>query len=227
MSKYTFEEIRRTQKGKGFWLRISNELASYLIYCIQRIELHPNWFTFASLVFGLLFGLFLINSYLFFAALSLNLLYLFDNLDGQWARIKNMTSSFGAMFDSLVDGWNISIIIFAIGVYLYNQTEDIVYLNLTIFFFILSFLDFALEKNSLLENKDIKGSINILSLQEHSTNLKPFILIVDAITMYDKWILMITIGLIFDMLYLPLIYIIAVRFLNYSVKLFKLYLKFQ
>jgi phosphatidylglycerophosphate synthase len=167
------------------------------------------------------------NGYLFLAALSLNLLYLFDNLDGQWARIKNMTSSFGAMFDSLVDGWNISIIIFAIGEYLYTQPGDIGYLNLTIFFFLLSFLDFAFEKNNLLENKDEKDSIDMLSLQERNTNLKPFILIISAITMYDKWVLMITIGLIFNILYLSLIYIIAVRLLNYSVKLFKLYLKFR
>ena len=227
MNKYTLEEIRQTQKGKGFWLKLSNELASQLIYRIQKIELHPNWFTFVSLFFGVLFGLFLLNGYLLLSALFINLLYLFDNLDGQWARVKKLTSSFGAMFDSLVDGWNISIVVFAMGVYLYHQTEDLLYLYLTVFFFILSFLDFALEKNNLLESSEKEGSTETLSLQERSSRLKPLILMIDAVTMYDKWILVITMGLIFNLLHLSLFYIIAVRLLSYSVKLFKLYLKFR
>jgi len=227
MNKYTLEEIRQTQKGKGFWLKLSNEIASRLIYKIQNIDIHPNWFTFVSLVFGVLFGVALLNKHLILALLFINLLYLFDNFDGQWARVKKMTSSFGAMFDSLVDGWNISIVVFSMGIYLYNQEENVLYLYLTTFFFILSFLDFALEKNNLLENADSSNYSETLSLQKRSSKFKPLILFIDSFIMYDKWILIITLGLLFDMLYLSLFYIIFVRFLSYSVKLFKLYLKFK
>jgi len=228
--KYTLEDIRKTQKGSGFYLKISNELASYLIYKIQVLTLHPNYFTLLSLFCGIGFSYFLLVDNLIMTAIMLNLLYLFDNLDGQWARVKKMTSSFGALFDSLVDGWNISIIIVSVGIYLYNQENNIYYIYLSLLFFILSFLDFSLEKNSILETqKDKQDKIyQTISFQENScTRIRKIILFISAITSYDKWILMLTLGIIFNMLPIVLIYIIAVRLLNYSIKLLKIYLTYQ
>ncbi len=130
MKKFTIEDIRQTQKGKGFYLKISNEMATYLIYWVQSFVIHPNYFTLLSLLFGMGFSYFLLNDNIFLAALMVNLLYLFDNFDGQWARIKQMTSPFGALFDSLVDGWNITIVIASVGTYLYLQEHTIYYLYL-------------------------------------------------------------------------------------------------
>jgi len=223
--KYTIEEIRATQKGKGFYLKISNEIATYLIYLIQSLVLHPNYFTLLSLSFGIGFSYFLLTGELILSAIMINLLYLFDNLDGQWARIKKMTSPFGALFDSLVDEWNITIVIISVGLYLYGEEQNIYYLYLTMLFFILSFLDFALEKNSIVEQK--KEGSQIISLQESSVKLKNIILLVSSVTSYDKWILVLTLGAIFDMLAITLIYIILIRLLNYSVKLLKIYLKYR
>jgi len=225
MKTYSLNEIRKTQKGKGFWLKISNEIASLFIYKIQSLQVHPNWFTFISLLFGVLFAFLLLNNHLWLAALSVNILYLFDNVDGQWARIKKMTSTFGAIFDSLVDGWNISIVVFSIGIYLFHQTSELLYLYLMSIFFVLSFLDFALEKNNFSEIPNVQEEI--ISLQERSSRLKPIIVFVDRFIMYDKWILVITLGLLFDFLYVALYYVVFVRLLNYIVKLLKLYLKFR
>jgi len=225
MQKYTIEEIRKTQKGKGFYLKISNEIATYLIYWIQSLTIHPNYFTLLSLVFGIGFSYFLLNGDLIVASVMVNLFYLFDNLDGQWARIKKMTSSFGALFDSLVDGWNITIVILSVGIYLYSKEQNVYYLYLTLLFFILSFLDFALEKNSIIEQKE--GVRENISLQERSSKLKNLILLVSSATSYDKWIFMLTIGTLFDMLDIVLIYIIFTRLLSYSIKLFKIYLQYR
>ncbi len=225
--KYSIVEIRQTQKGRGFWLRISNEIATQLIYRIQKFNLSPNFFTLLSLIFGMLFGFALINGYLITSAILLNLLYLFDNFDGQWARVKKMTSKFGALFDSLVDGWNISIVLFSMGVYLYNTTSNTFYLYLTTLFFILSFLEFALEKNLVAESTLEENSTQPISLQEKSSRLRPIIKIVDMFTLYDKWIFIITLGLLFDHLDFSLVYVILVRLIHYIVKLIKLFLQFK
>ncbi len=224
--KYTIEKIRTTQKGKGFYLNISNEIATYLIYWIQSLEIHPNYFTLLSLFFGIGFSYFLLAGELIISAIMVNLLYLFDNLDGQWARIKKMTSSFGALFDSLVDGWNITIVIVSVGIYLYGKEQNVYYLYFTLLFFILSFLDFALEKNSIIEQKQENGKA--ISLQENSgTKLRNIILWVSSATSYDKWILMLTLGAVFNMLDIVLVYIIATRLLSYAIKLLKIYLKYK
>jgi len=223
--KYTIEEIRATQKGKGFYLKISNEIATYLIYFIQSLVVHPNYFTLLSLFFGIGFSYFLLSHELILAGIMVNLFYLFDNLDGQWARIKKMTSSFGALFDSLVDGWNITIVIASVGIYLYSQSQNIYYLYLTMLFFILSFLDFALEKNSIIEEQ--QDGTKPISLQESSSRIKKIILLVSSATSYDKWILMLTLGSVFDMFGVVLVYIIATRLLNYAIKLLKIYLKYR
>jgi phosphatidylglycerophosphate synthase len=226
MKQYSLDEIRSTQKGKGFYLKFSNEIATQIIYRIQVINIHPNYFTLISLFFGILFALFLVNGFTITSAIMVNLLYLFDNFDGQWARVKKMTSSFGALFDSLVDGWNISLVVVALGVYQFDKSENIIYIYMMSLFFILSFLDFALEKNNLLEAVETKSETNI-SFQENSSKLKPIILFVDSLFTYDKWILVITIGLILDRIDLVLIYLVFVRLLNYIVKLLKLYLRFK
>jgi phosphatidylglycerophosphate synthase len=225
MKKYRLSEIKSTQKGKGFYLKISNEIASYLIYYFQSLSLHPNYITFVSLLFGISFSYFLLNEHKFTALLMINLMYLFDNLDGQWARVKKMTSSFGALFDSLVDGWNISIIVVTIGFYLYSQEEKIIYLYLMILFFIFSFLEFAYEKNIVIEKTDNKH--DEISLHKSNQNYRSLILWISYFTSYDKWIFFITVGILLETLDWVLIYLVFVRVLNYSVKLFKLYLKYR
>ncbi len=225
MKKYSLEDIRKTQKGQGFYLKINNEIASYLIYFIQYLSVHPNYFTLLSLFCGIGFSYFLIQGDLIIAALMINLFYLFDNLDGQWARIKQMTSSFGAIFDSLVDGWNIVIVISSVGTYLYLQDKDILYLYLMALFFALSFLDFALEKNSLIEQS--KEKVENISIHKKSRKFKGFILWISSVTSYDKWILMLTLGTLFDRLDIVLIYIIFTRVLSYVIKLLKIYLQYR
>ncbi len=225
--KYSIEEIRKTQKGEGFWLRLSNEMATQLIYRIQTFDISPNLFTLFSLIFGFVSGVALAGGHLIIAAITLNVMYLFDNLDGQWARIKKMSSTFGALFDSLVDGWNLSIIVFSMGIYLYNTTHNVAFLYLTILFFMLSYLEFGLEKNILHESLKEGKSIEKISLQENHHTLKPMIKIVGACTLYDKWIFVITLGMLFGYVQIALIYVVAVRCIHYSVDLLKLYLKFK
>ncbi|WP_353661503.1 CDP-alcohol phosphatidyltransferase family protein [Hydrogenimonas sp. SS33] len=229
MKRYSLEEIRKTQKGRGFYLKIFNEAASRLVYLLQDRKLSANAITAVSFLFGI--GFFLTVSFGHYLAgiVMLSLLYLFDNMDGQWARVKGESSTFGALFDSLVDGWNITLMAFALGIAAYHRSGETEALYLTALFFALSFLDFALEKNLCQERQKGSGEERgeEISLQKRSSTLRPIIALIDRMTLYDKWILVTTIALLAGEPEWALLYFVAVRFVNYSVKLFKFYLAFR
>jgi phosphatidylglycerophosphate synthase len=229
MRRYTLEEIRKTQKGRGFYLKIFNEAASYLVFLLQDWNLSANAITAASFLFGIGFFFSVSCGHYMTGIVMLSLLYLFDNMDGQWARMKEESSTLGALFDSLVDGWNITLIASALGIAAYRQSGEAENLYLLTLFFALSFLEFTLEKNLCLERQKEKGGMEgeEISLQKRSATLRPIILLIDKITLYDKWILFTTIALLAGEPQWALIYFIAVRLINYAVKLVKFYLAYR
>ena len=229
MKRYSLEEIQKTQKGRGFYLKIFNDAASFLVYLLQDRKLSANAITAVSAFFGVGFFFSVSYGYYVTGVVMLSLLYLFDNMDGQWARIKGESSAFGALFDSLVDGWNITLMAFALGIAAYRQSGQTEVLYLVSFFFALSFLDFALEKNLCLErrNENEQKGIEEISFQKRSSKMRPFIAVVDRVTLYDKWILVTTIALLVGKPQWALFYFVGVRLINYSAKLMKLYLAYR
>ena len=81
---------------------LSYRLTPFLL----KTSITPNQITFLSLIFGLLCGFcFIIGSYYLqiVGALFFIISYVLDNCDGEIARLKNMSSEFGAKFDDIVD----------------------------------------------------------------------------------------------------------------------------
>ena len=81
---------------------LSYRLTPFLL----KTSITPNQITLLSLMFGLLCGFcFIIGSYYLqiAGALFFIISYVLDNCDGEIARIKDMSSEFGAKFDDIVD----------------------------------------------------------------------------------------------------------------------------
>lgn len=82
---------------------------------LLKTSIKPNQITAASLLFGLLCAVcFVLGNYMFgiIGALFLTTSYTLDNCDGEVARIKNLSSEFGAKFDDMVD-WMVDASFFA------------------------------------------------------------------------------------------------------------------
>jgi len=82
---------------------------------LLKTSITPNMITAVSLLFGLLCAVcFILGNYIagIIGALLLTASYTFDNCDGEVARIKKMSSEFGAKFDDIVD-WLVDTSFFA------------------------------------------------------------------------------------------------------------------
>ena len=113
------------------------ELFSMIIYrpianiMLQRFlkdsSISPNMVSVTSLIMALIASyLFYLQDYkyLILGSFFLNVAYLFDVLDGQLARYKNMASQFGRLFDSMLDVIKMSILFLAISGGIYVQTHN-------------------------------------------------------------------------------------------------------
>lgn len=94
-------------EGDGLleWL-IYRRLSKLLLKPILKTNIKPNHITFASLIFACLAGIFLIKGdYIsgLFAAFCIFAVDVLDNLDGDLARAKKISSRFGAFFDAYVN----------------------------------------------------------------------------------------------------------------------------
>ena len=94
-------------EGDGLleWL-IYRRLSKLLLKPILKTNITPNHVTFVSLIFACLAGIFLIKGdYILglFAALCIFIVDILDNLDGDLARKKKISTGFGSFFDAYVN----------------------------------------------------------------------------------------------------------------------------
>ncbi|MBI4043118.1 MAG: CDP-alcohol phosphatidyltransferase family protein [Deltaproteobacteria bacterium] len=112
---------------------VTHTFSTLLVWLLQPISLAPNWISLASLLTAF-------SSLFFFAKLTalsaltgailVELYYILDAVDGQWARFKKMKSLSGAFFDYLINYALQPPLFFAIGWGLYRQTASAFYLLL-------------------------------------------------------------------------------------------------
>tara|TARA_R110002096_G_scaffold43552_1_gene117657 strand:+ start:24938 stop:25621 length:684 start_codon:yes stop_codon:yes gene_type:complete len=91
------------------------QLSCRLTPILLKTSITPNQITALSLLFGLLSAVsFMLGNYVFniIGSLLLTISYTLDNCDGEVARVKNMSSEFGAKFDDMVD-WMVDASFFA------------------------------------------------------------------------------------------------------------------
>tara|TARA_B100000575_G_scaffold294034_1_gene307664 strand:+ start:2722 stop:3531 length:810 start_codon:yes stop_codon:yes gene_type:complete len=128
-----------------FKARIYIELSSLFAFILQFTKLTPNHISLIYCFCGILAGAFLISNNNTLMIVGLIIFVLkgsIDWTDGLIARMKNITSSVGHILDTW--GSHIGSISFitSIGVYCYNNSNDNIYLFLTIIILFVRFIDF-------------------------------------------------------------------------------------
>ena len=91
-----------------------------------KLDVSPNYFTTAALLFGLVSAVLFGRGDLRLGALLLALGGLFDIVDGTVARETNRVTKFGAFYDSVLDRYSEIFVLFGIGYYyirFYNPTS--------------------------------------------------------------------------------------------------------
>jgi len=133
-------DLKKSQKTKDglletlFYRKISMNITKLLI----KTNITPNQVTFLSLVFALIAAVFFFLSYygykyLVIGAIFTQIALLFDYVDGEIARYKNLTSKFGGWFDCIADRIKYISMISALSISLYLKTANPIVLILGMF----------------------------------------------------------------------------------------------
>jgi len=128
------DAYRRTQKPKDiFWNKyVARPAAAVLLVPLERSPVTPNQVTFASLVVfaGAVPLLIAVPGHagLLLAALVIQLSYVLDCVDGQLARMRGTSTPVGAYLDFLMDELKAFLLVAAMGVRLWREQDDTVWL---------------------------------------------------------------------------------------------------
>ncbi len=133
MRSYTYNEIRDTDElGMTYWVFITRPFVIKLTYLFANYtRFTPNQITIMSLIFGLLSAYSFLNGtryYLIIGALLFECCFILDYCDGRIARLKGLTSSFGAYLDAISDLIKYFFIILGLVYGQYLLTKDINFL---------------------------------------------------------------------------------------------------
>ena len=137
--RLSYQEIRTRclkpdEASKPLYARlVTHAISTRLIWLLQGLPLSPNQLTLVSLLLAFaslpFFGAMTPMSVLL-GTLLIELYYVFDAVDGQWARLTGKKSLSGAFFDYLVNYAMQPPLLFAIGWGVFNRTSDPWYLLL-------------------------------------------------------------------------------------------------
>jgi len=83
-----------------------NIILDQFAFLLVRLKFTPNIITFLAFLIGGIAGAYYASDKPFTAALLILLCGSFDILDGKVAKLRNQTSQFGAMFDSVLDRYS-------------------------------------------------------------------------------------------------------------------------
>ncbi len=111
---------------------VTHEISIRIVWLMRNLDISPNWITAFTILLGVLAsGFFTLSSpfaYLL-GALILEAYYVFDAVDGQYARFKNKASVTGAYFDYISNHIVHSLVFLGMGIGLYRLSS----LNLFLF----------------------------------------------------------------------------------------------
>lgn len=121
--------LKLDENSKPFYCRyVTHTFSTLFCWAFQRLPFSPNQLTFLSLVFAIIsLPFFLCLSRPFYpliGAFFLELYYVFDAIDGQWARLKAQKSLTGAFFDYLINYAIQPPLLFAIAWGVHDSTQN-------------------------------------------------------------------------------------------------------
>ncbi len=157
------KSIEKVFKQRNWWdLLINLKVAKYITYFVANYtKLTPNNITFISFIFAF-FALIAISSHHYiFGAILFQISYIFDIVDGALARVKNLTSKFGAFLDVFTD-WFKAPILITILLYQERKIESLIAILMLLFWNCVAnkYNDmlFFTTKKSLTTSKEVKSS---------------------------------------------------------------------
>jgi len=121
---YSVGEIKNTFKERSWWAIVASLSPSkYITYYIANYtNLTPNQVTLISFILAGIAGIAFWFGYFIWGALLYQLSYIFDIIDGSLARVKGISSKYGAFLDVFTD-WIKAPILIIILLYTQNEIE--------------------------------------------------------------------------------------------------------
>ncbi len=151
-----------------FDLYFTRIISFALVLLVSPFKFSPNYFTFISMITGLLSGYFFsLPSYkgLIYGVILLEITNIFDCADGQLARYKNISSKFGKTLDGLADIVTYFSIYGGIALHIYRTSF---HSNLIFFYALLSIISMFIHIFFFDHFKNQLISYYILSYKEKS-----------------------------------------------------------
>ena len=164
-------DLEQLEKPKQL-LPLVRHLSWRLTLLLIRLPLTPNHITGLALVLGICgAGFFIVGDWTanILGALLLVLSYVLDNCDGEVARIKNLSSEFGARLDDFTDSSVDTCFFLALGYGTANATGESFWLWLGIAAALGAFIDFCIEQYK--ENR-LKGMKGVKTREEYAVEPK-------------------------------------------------------
>src|SRR6266566_2993645 len=93
------------------------QLVALIIQPLARLRVTPNMLTVIGLLLSALTALTIALGFLLVGGLLVLFAGIFDMFDGAMARVRNASTTFGAFFDSMLDRYSESIILFGLLLY--------------------------------------------------------------------------------------------------------------
>lgn len=110
---------------------VTHRISIRVVGLLENRDVSPNTITLISIITGIIAGVLFFSpstiSY-FIGAIILELYYVLDAVDGQYARVKGRTSFTGAYFDYISNHIVQSLVFLGIGIGMYNQSKQVFFL---------------------------------------------------------------------------------------------------
>ena len=147
-------------KRKNIFEATVGLISHYICKLLVRTTITPNQITFISGIFGII-GAYLLTldyyKYTFLAGIFIVLFTIFDGVDGDIARMKNMQSFFGQWLDNQFDKLNDVLIIFGMAYGVYHKTNNYTFLVLGM---VLMGLIYLIQYSMAANNRIYKSAKN-------------------------------------------------------------------
>ena len=152
------------------------EISALISFFCLKLKVHPNIITGTGVIIALFSFLGLSSTSIYFNIIALILFFLkniFDYADGFVARVSKKYSAFGAFFDEWSGDFFTVCFYFSFPIYVFNSTQNIIYLYLLIFLAFLKIINPSLS-NFLLSSSFIFIFILMFPKRIPTTNIRPF-----------------------------------------------------
>ena len=107
------KDVEGVFKERSWWdLIINLRVAKYLTYFVAKYtKLTPNQITVISFIFSVFAGVEIANNHYILGAILYQISYIFDIVDGALARVKSLSSKYGAFLDVFTDWFKAPLLI--------------------------------------------------------------------------------------------------------------------